>query len=232
MSYETKQAILEFAGLSYVVLSEPLNGNVDGSNTVFTTDHKPLADGNYDDVVDTTDVTVYVDGSPVTVTAINVAAGALTLALAPTLNANVTADYVYSDIKDTAVENLRTEAQDHVDEIMGTLDTVPYVTVPSTVRKIVRWYAAGMLLTQDYGSGKDTDGTSKDGYKKIAQADEWLDKYLALGGQTGGSSTPDAQGEAQSDASLFDVQQPNGSYVPVDDSFIRDLPDTDTFINP
>src|ERR1035437_10515065 len=91
--YETKQAILEEAGLSQIVIGELLSGLVDGTNKVFTTTWKPLTDSNDDDSVDTYDVTVYVNGSPVLVSSLVVASGTITLTTAPANLTTVTCDY-------------------------------------------------------------------------------------------------------------------------------------------
>jgi hypothetical protein len=59
--YETKQAILEEAGLSQIVNGEVLAGAIDGTNLVFNTIYKPITDSNDDDQIDTTDIMVYVN---------------------------------------------------------------------------------------------------------------------------------------------------------------------------
>lgn len=174
--YESLQAILEEAGLSHAVLAEEPNGTVDGSNKAFTTDHKPLTDSNYDDVVDATDLRVYVDGVPVAVTSIDAAYGIITLAAAPTVDAEVRIDYRYSPIPSTMVAQRRNEAQNWLNGKMKGIDPAsPYTgafndvdnPINDTVREICRSYAAAMLLIRDYGYNQDTEGTSKDGFYRL-----------------------------------------------------------------
>lgn len=229
-AYESKQAILEEAGFAFVVLAETLDGTANGSNKSFTTTNKPLIDANYDDALDATDVTAYVNGIAVLVGNVDSQSGRITLQTAPTNGATVTADYVWSPIKDGKVTEARNEAQDHINEVMSTLETVPYTNftddtpTPSTVRRITRHMAAALLLIPDYGSGSETDNTSKDGDKRWNRAEMWLQKYLDQGGLSGGSTDPYASFDARSDRPMFDDRgrARHGSLTPVDDDFIGD----------
>src|ERR1035437_3240618 len=133
--YETKQAILEEAGLSQIVIGELLSGLVDGTNKVFTTTWKPLTDSNDDDSVDTYDVTVYVNGSPVLVSSLVVASGTITLTTAPANLTIVTCDYRYSNVTDAYMTKIRDEAEGWINDSMDAIDITPYAPVPPTVRK-------------------------------------------------------------------------------------------------
>jgi hypothetical protein len=177
LAYESKQSILEEAGFSHVVTGETLNGIANGSNTIFTANHIPLTDSNYDDTVDTTDVVVYVNGVSVAKTSLNVETGAITLTAAPANGATVTANYRYSPVTDQAVGQVQEEAGDLVDERLADID---HPATSATIRKIVRYYAAGLLLARDYGFQSDTEQTSKDGYKKMEMAEKWLEAYAVL----------------------------------------------------
>jgi hypothetical protein len=230
--YVWKQSILEEAGLAFVVHAEDtLTGNVDGTNKVFVTTYKPIIDSNYDDIVDASDVTLYVNGVPVPVGNVNPVTGAITAQTAPLVGATITADYMYSPIKDQTVCDVRQEAQTHIDEVMSTLEPTPYANMadspatPATIRRIARWIAAGMLLTRDYGSGSDTDGTSKDGKSKMKTAEEWLSKYLEMGGLTGGSTDPFADADVRAERPLFHGTRRHeygGQYTPYDNFFMGD----------
>lgn len=229
MAYETKQAILVEAGLSFSVRSEGLSGAIDGSNTVFTTAHAPLSDTNYDDVISVADVVVYVDGVPVTVAAVDATHGIITLQTAPLVSASeITADYRHCPVDDIELEKVRIEAQDHINEVMADVDPTPYTTVPTTVRKMVRYYAAGMLLVRNYGSATGEDGTSKDGYKKMAMVDGdgknpgWLARFLELGGVTGGGSAEPTEAEVIGDDPLFSTSSNYVRPYGLDDVFMRD----------
>jgi hypothetical protein len=230
--YETKQRILEEAGLVHSVRDEVPSGLVNGSNKVFTVAHKPLADRNYDDTIDGYDVTFYVNGSTVAVAGIDETDGEITLLSAPANGAEVTVDYNYAVVADQVVCDARDEAHDFVDEYMDGTDSVPYSTVPATIRKITRFYAAGLLLARDYGSGADIENTSKDGYLKMDKAEAWLAKYVEIGGMNG-LSLSGADVEVESDANLFTTYdresgryvRPDGRGYSVDESFMLNLDD-------
>lgn len=222
--YVTKQAILEEAGFSQPQLSEVLSGVADGANKVFSTIHKPLADTNYDDVVDTYDVTLYVNGTPVSIANVDADNGIITAAAAPASNATVTADYRYSPVLDAYVEQVREEAEDYIANNMAPVDALPYTKIPPTIRKIARVYAAGMLLAKEYGFNRDAEGMPKDGQARIKQAEAWLDAYIATGGSTGISDVSAAAVTVTSDAGLFsEYDQTTGTYSSPDELFMRDL---------
>lgn len=250
LHYETKQAILEEAGLSQIVSGEVLAGNVDGTNRVFTTTWKPVTDSNDDDTVDVTDVTVYVNGAPVAVSMLTEASGTITLAAAPAAGASVTCDYRYSNVSDSYLEKVREEAEGWINDAMDAIDNIPYgsgvpatnTTVPATVRKLTRWYAAAQLLLKDYGYNHDISGTSKDGAAKMAMLEGTgeagkpgykpglLAKYIAIGGATGLSDVSAAELDAYTEGELFSTIDPTTSvYISVDDRFLTDQGSVEDF---
>ena len=94
------------------VFDEELSGDVDGSNTEYTTAKKPIADTNRDKTVNSSDVTVYAkyqtsENNPysheMTVSTVNSRDGIITLSSAPTTDDNsstgaeegIFADYAY-----------------------------------------------------------------------------------------------------------------------------------------
>ncbi len=102
---EADRAVLRLATIE--VYDEKLEGDIDGSNTIFTTAHKPIADTDFDSDVDADDVTVYLvdydsEMNPVhsstEVASVNARDGIITLSEAPTTTnaeVGVFADYRY-----------------------------------------------------------------------------------------------------------------------------------------
>lgn len=219
--YETKQAVLEEAGLSHRVEAEVPSGEVDGTNKVFTLANLRVSDTNYDDEVTLADLHAFVDGVEVVIQRLDRRTSTITLAAAPGAATEFTVDYRYQSIDEGLLERIIEEAQAVVDEAMVDIDPVPYAEAPATVRKIVRFYAAGMLLIKDYGFNEDNEGTSKDGAKKVAMAEKWLDKYAGTGGATGFVQTSAAtDSEVLSDGAFFGVDPARPS---IDDAFYRDF---------
>lgn len=225
--YVTRQAVLEEAGLSQRAVQEsPALGVADGTNTIFTTRKAPLSDTAYDDAVDNSDVVAYVNGSAVPVKGVNADTGAITLVSAPANGATVLLTYRFQSVTDANVDDVICEAQDLIDTTMASVDQVPYETVPATVKKICRVYAAGLLLTRDYGFSSDTADTSKDGYKKLEMVEGkgqegnqnympgWLSRWLTNGGQSGNTSDAGSGGaDVISDPNVFDnYDQTTGKY--------------------
>ena len=210
--YIGQQSVREEAGLQHEVLAESLGGTVDGSNRVFVTSFKPIVDRNYDGIVSTDDVIVYVNGLPVAISSINAVSGAITLTAAPVSGAVVTADYAYSPVKDQFLDDVLEEVQDIINERLEDITTVPFTTVPKTIRLVAKYWAAGLLLARDYGFNSDTDQTSKDGYKKIEKAGEWLDKY-AQRIQDQKSEGPDVP-EVESEGNLMSEVDSQGRIRP------------------
>ncbi|QNK82595.1 hypothetical protein [Nakamurella sp. PAMC28650] len=243
-NYETKQAILEEAGLSQIVNGEVLAGVIDGTNLVFNTIYKPITDSNDDDQIDTTDITVYVNGVPVFVQLLNELTGTITLKTAPAAGTVATCDYRYSPVTDAYMNKIREEAEDWINSAMDSIDPVPYgsgvpstnTVVPPTVRKLTRWYAAAQLLMKDYGFNHDTNMTSKDGASKMALLEGsgepgkpgykpgLLNKYIAIGGMSGISDVSAAELDTYAEPDLFStVDATSGLTVSVDDNFMRDI---------
>lgn len=219
--YETLQAILEEAGLQHVELAEEPYGEVNGTNKVFVTHHKPLADANYSDSITPADVCFYVNGSPVKVIAVEPSSGAITLQTAPAVDDTVLVDYRYAPISLQIVDGIREEAQDWIDEEMKGTDPVPYNPVPKKIRLICRTFAAGVLLAREYGFNEDTAETSKDGDARIKRAEKWLEKYKANGGNSDSSSSTgieDVQVESAGD--LFASSKPTDEFAS-DNDFLR-----------
>lgn len=216
--YDTLQAILEEAGLQHVVLAEEPYGAVNGSNKVFVTHQKPLADANYSDSITPADVTVYVNDTPVKVVGVDEQTGAITLQTAPPDGATIAIDYRYAAFSLQAANAVREEAQDWIDGVMGDTDTVPYDPVPPTIRKVCRVYAAGMLATREFGYNADDDNTSKDGDMKIKRAERWLADYLAKGGNSSASSTTQIEDiEVTSSGDMFRHDRPHHHHHHDDD---------------
>lgn len=102
---DADRAILRLATLEKY--NEELKGDIDGSNTLFTTDHAPIADIDFDDDVDGDDVVVYLiaydaeenpESTEATVSSVNARDGIITLSAAPTTTnaeVGVYADYRY-----------------------------------------------------------------------------------------------------------------------------------------
>lgn len=178
MAYVTQQAVLQEAGLWHRELAEEPAGLVNGSNTAFTVAHKPLADNNFNDVVDATDVVLYVNDSPVIVASVNTLTGVVTANVAPANGAEVRVDYSYTSVQTDFVEDVIEEASEMVDGALTDVATVPYTsTIPKTVRLITRVLAAGILLSREYGLQLDEEAV-KQGDRKIKLAERWLAAYV------------------------------------------------------
>lgn len=218
--YESLQAILQEAGMSHQLLSETPYGTADGTNKTFVVQRKPISDSDHNDVVDTDDVFVTVNGTPVSVAAVDEAHGVITLDTAPPANATVLVDYRYSSWTLAEVDRLRAEAQQRIDDAMRQAgDGAPYSfslgssinPVHSTVRAMTRLCGAAMLLIRDYGYSQDTELTSKDGFKKLGLVFGTKDdpgmigSFIAAGGVSGvtGASAAADDFEAMSGGELF-----------------------------
>jgi hypothetical protein len=174
--YETCQHILEEAGFYHFAKDDKLTGAVDGGNKVFFTTYKPLFETrNSDDgQVTSADIVVLVNGVNVEVETIDGNTGAITLFVAPPENAEVVADYYYSNVRIDYVKNVRDEATAHIDSYLKSVDCKLDLAI---TRNFCRLYAAGLLLIKDYGYNTDLELTSKDGYKKIDMVDKGLADY-------------------------------------------------------
>lgn len=178
MSYASIQAIREGAGLLNRVNNETPAGAINGSNRDFVVVRRPIVDGNYDDVVGKEDVQVFVDEIPVAVTAVDAASGKITLAVAPANDTSVTVDYQFSPITDEYTQTKQVEADSWIDLKIGGYIGVPLQDVPGIITTAAEMYAAGLILTRDWGSRVDSELTSKDGFNKIKQARDLVADYI------------------------------------------------------
>ena len=176
--YVTNQEVREEAGFQHIEETASLVGVIDGSNATFMTQHKPIVDRDYNDVVDIDDVTVYVDGTPVPITSVDAATGVIILTTAPAADTEVSCYYAHSQLMDRYVENAIARATGIVHRCLKSNGiATPFVAENDNqveylpvIQMIVTMYAAGLALTRDYGSTADTEETSKDGYKKMTTA--------------------------------------------------------------
>lgn len=176
MAYVSAQSVLEEAGLWNRELGEIPAGTANGSNTVFTVAHKPLADNNYDDAINASDVTAYVNGTSVPVASVVATTGAVTLSAAPANGTSVTIDYSYTSINSDFVDDVIEEASEVIDNELSQVTTTPFITIPKTVRLITRTLAAGLLMSREYGLQADEEA-DKAARAKIKQAEAWLASY-------------------------------------------------------
>lgn len=177
MAYSTRISVLREAGLWHRELDETPTGATNGSNVYFYVQHKPLADNDGDDTLEVTDVTLYVDGTAVTVSAVDATTGKITAAVAPASNTEVTVDYSWQNVTDDDVDDVIEEADAAIDDALSSIG-VSYST-SATVRKISRTYAAGLLMAREYGL-QQIDESVKEGERKIKQAEKWLEQYAAV----------------------------------------------------
>lgn len=120
-------------------------------------------------------------------------------------------NYENSPIPDADVTGVIEEADEWIDLELADVATVPFSPVPATVRKISRTYAAGLLMAREFGLKSITEETTKEGERKIAQAEKWLAEYRArLAGNsatTNGYNIP----RATEDKRLFQTYDPSTS---------------------
>ncbi len=230
MSYASIQAIREGAGLLSRVNNEKPKGAVDGTNRDFVVARRPLVDSNYDDVVDEDDVNAFVDGIPVEVSEVNPTNGSIKLATAPTAGQIVTIDYFHSPITDDYTGGKQDEADSWIDLKIKGYVKVPLNPVPGIIATAAEMYAAGLILTRDWGARVDTEQTSKDGFAKIKQARDLIADYIQ-GLKDDKATTGDSDGSTGSasvitDADVFDRVESEMGSLPTgdntdDDYFMR-----------
>ncbi len=207
VNYITLKDIRVEAGMQNREHDQSPSGAVDGSNAAFYTNQTPLVDRDGDDEVDETDVTAFVDGSAVAVTSIDAETGLVTLTTPPAADKEVTIDYIWSPVDDELMTDLREEAQSWLNKRVKQyidLTTITDENFPPEWRTICRLWAGAMIIIRDYGSGSDTDGSSKDGYKKLAAAksllQEWIDDQI---GDTEDNALTPQQAAVTSDGNIF-----------------------------
>lgn len=218
--YITRQEVREEAGFQHPEENGSLTGAIDGANTVFMTEHKPIVGRRYINTISVEDVTVYEDGTPVNVSLLDQESGVVTLETAPAAEVSLSIYYHHSQLSDTYVDKLIAEATGIVHRALRSNGmTIPFDSEDDamgpyypTIQMIVRLYAAGLALTRDYGSNADTEETSKDGYKKMTTAKKELleliealklDELITSSGSEGSGGTVEVtnQGKIFSDLS-------------------------------
>jgi len=173
MSYITLQQIREASGFQFNVEGETLTGTANGTNKVFYTSNKPIVDADYDDTVDASDITVYVDGTEVTVSSVDALTGKITLENAPSNGATVTADYSWSSLKDERVDDARDKAESEVNGALTERYTLPLSEVPVLIEEITTELAAGILIKSNYAL---TGGRGDEGLRRQKEARNLLEK--------------------------------------------------------
>lgn len=216
--FETITNIRKDAGLFRAVEStsgggrKTITGEVNGTNVDFYVPDVPIVDENNDDVVDKADVKAYVDGVQATIAEINAESGKITLETAPPENAVLVIRYVTSPATDSYITKMRDNVENwlvgYAKKYYDTTKALAGGLFPDEWANITRIRTAGYIQIQEWGTNVDTDGTSKDGYKKLEQSksdlDDWIDSIK-------GSDDPD-------------VKNPNSGSVRVSDRnvFSRD----------
>lgn len=161
---ESVQAILEEAGLIHRQTVE--NPEIRDGKVIILAD-APLADRNYNDIVDFEDVVVLANGESVEVANIDEENGRVVLSKKLGESAEVRVLYSYSSVNRSLVERVRNEV---VAELKMILNAGFVERNLDAVRYGVRLYAAGKLQIRDYGFNQDFENGSKDGYAKIKLA--------------------------------------------------------------
>lgn len=217
VNYTSLHEIRREAGLIKQTTDTRVAGAIDGTNRTFYTNNTPIIDRNNDDEVTTADVTAFVDDIPVIVQAVDRNSGAVTLANAPAAEAKeVFLAYEFSGVDDEEIVKRRHTAQNWLNGKVASVYNTQTVTpenFPAIWEDIVRLYAGGLLQISDYGANADTDGSSKDGYKKLAQAKSMLEDWISdLSGGNDGND-PNALSRSASFASDGDfVNRQRGGF--------------------
>ncbi|MFQ6094709.1 MAG: hypothetical protein ACE5NN_01060 [Candidatus Bathyarchaeia archaeon] len=100
-------------------VEEDVSSQADGTATVFTVSKTPISDRDMDGVADEpTHVTVYVDGSEVTVNAVDDSRGEVTLASAPPQGSRVIIEYRY-DLNPEIAQEISLEPRQAIEGIDG-----------------------------------------------------------------------------------------------------------------
>lgn len=170
---ESVQAILEEAGLYHRRSAQV----VADENGIIVLEDSPLADRNYNDIVDFEDVLVRDGGEKLEVDDVDVENGIIKLAKPLNSDEHVWVNYAYSSVSASFVEKVRGEVLAEVRRVLSEAEIERNL---DSVRWIVRLYSAGKLLIRDYGFNQDLENTSKDGYKKIDLAKSQLNELIAV----------------------------------------------------
>jgi len=89
--------------------------------------------------------------------------------------------YAFSPLTDATMDVYRTRASRVAERRVRNFYDFTKMTrdnVPAEWGNMVMLYGAGLILIRDYGSSVDTDGSSKDGYKKLGLARALMTEYL------------------------------------------------------
>ena len=193
--YETITSIRRDAGLLKLTEAatggmshrDTIDGALDGVNKSFHLPNIPIVDRNNDDEVTADDVLVFVDGQPVEVASITPENGTIELAEAPAATTEVLLiKYAWSPVSDEFIIEMRKGVEDWLDGLVAGVYDVSAVfasgVFPNEWKNITRLRTAGYLQIQDWGENVDTDGSSKDGYKKLQPAmsdlQDWIDGII------------------------------------------------------
>ena len=77
-------------------------------------------------------------------------------------------------VPDQQIAAARQEAESEVNLALSSFYTVPFASVPAVIKRVVKFLAAGYLLLEEYGT--TSEGTNKDGERKLALGRELLDR--------------------------------------------------------
>lgn len=177
--YETLQNILEQAGLRQREKIE-LSGI---SGNALQIDTRGITDSNNDDILDSNDIRVIVDGADTIVSEVS-EDGKIVLAKPVDQNNLIKITFYSSPIRLGWVSKVRSEVVAELvplnicDSVLKDNKYKPKIT------QIIRLWAAGMLLIKEYGFNEDVAGTSKDGYKLIEMAKEKASELKKLCNQS------------------------------------------------
>lgn len=224
----TLQAIREEAGLQHIKMAAtPTPATGDGSNLDFYVDRKYVVDRTYDDVLDGTDVVVYVAGEAATVSSVVADTGRVRMVDAPANAATVRVDYAHSVLSDTGAGIVRSEATSWLRSKVNSYidyDELTEGTYPAIFSTVVKLYAAGLLLIRDYGSSADTNLSSKDGYEKIKLAKSMISDWITDTLDDEDTIAP-LSGSLRTDGNVFrrntDLDGTLSSPYPDDDRFMH-----------
>jgi hypothetical protein len=122
-NYTTHVLVRRLSGRDPTVVASESLGDGDGSQTVFYTEHYPIIDKDASEVADKDDITVYVDGTPATVSSIVANEGKITMSVAPGNGLAVTVDYWYSDVSETAIADAVLWGESEAEGLVGRVFT-------------------------------------------------------------------------------------------------------------
>lgn len=207
----TLKAIRKQAGVYHQALKEELRGPANGSNATFYAENPNLIPSDSADTLAVSHVKVYVNDVVAAVTSVN-EDGTFALAAAPPADATVVADYYYSVLTEDDMVQNRLEGLSWLGARVGDVILFNQLIVPADPATALDWppifttalslYCAGLILIQDYGSSADTDLTSKDGYKKMAEANKLITQWITdYSNESAGATT--VTGTHVTDGNLF-----------------------------